>query len=247
MLVENRSLLELIDADYTFVNRDLAEHYDLLDKVKLRGFGQMRQVELPAESDRGGVITMAASLAVSSYPHRSSPVLRGKWLLDSLFDVTLPPPPPNIPSLDDSSETSAAQAHSLREKLEQHRADASCAACHDRLDPLGFALENYDAIGRWRQVEGDQAINVEGVLANGQVFSGPDGLKQVLMERKDQFLRGFIARMLGYALGRGLVNEDFYTVELILHRRESSGGVSTQLSECVSEWVIEKVNELVGE
>lgn len=218
MLVENKSLLDLIDSDYTFMNKDLARHYELEDRVKIRGYGQMRHVELPPDSHRGGVLTMGATLAISSYPHRSSPVLRGKWILETLLDVTLPPPPPNVPSLDEEAPSKQKNALTLRQRLEQHREDAACAVCHDCLDPWGFALENYDAIGRWREKDGDRPVDAHVELPNGAAFSGVEGLKQVLMERKDEFARAFTTKMLGYALGRGLINEDFYSVERIVSR-----------------------------
>lgn len=216
MLVENRSLLDLLDADYSFMNGDLADHYGLRDRVKIRGYGQMRHVELPEGSHRGGVLTMGAALAISSYPHRTSPVLRGKWVLETFFDTTLPPPPPDVPKLDETAlKSDKKQSQSLRQQLEAHRAQKSCAACHDLLDPLGFGLENYDAIGRWREDVDGAPVDVTGTFSNGTTFNGPDEMKQRLLDRKDEFVRSLTAKMLAYALGRGLVNDDFHAVETI--------------------------------
>ena len=128
---------------------------------------------------------MAAVLAVSSHPHRTSPVLRGKWLLDAMLGTPPPPPPPNVPALE---ETKGEAVHTLREKLAQHRANPACASCHSRIDPLGFALENYDVIGRWRTEEGGKPIDAKGELPDGKTFEGPAELKAVLMEKKGLFL-----------------------------------------------------------
>ena len=156
---------------------------------------------------------MAAVLAVSSYPQRTSPVLRGKWILDAMLGTPPPPPPPNVPRCR-SRQASAPQT--VRERLAEHRANAVCASCHSRIDPLGFALENYDVLGRWRTEEAGRPIDNEGELPDGTKFHGPDELKAVLLARKDLFLRNLTNKMLGYALGRGLTLADSCTVDAIL-------------------------------
>jgi hypothetical protein len=157
---------------------------------------------------------MSAVLAVSSYPYRTSPVLRGKWILDAMLGTPPPPPPPNVPTL---NEHPGATAKTMRERLSQHRADAVCASCHSRIDPLGFALENYDTLGRWRTQDADgQAIDNKGELPDGVSFAGPEELKAVLLARKDVFIRNLTRKMLGYALGRGLTLSDSCTVDHIV-------------------------------
>jgi hypothetical protein len=157
---------------------------------------------------------MAAVLAISSHPQRTSPVLRGKWILETLIGEAPPPPPPNVPELEDDGE--AATAQSLRERLEIHRENPTCATCHDRIDPLGFSLENYDVLGRWREEEGGHPIDASATLPDGTAFSGPEELKLVLLDRKDQIVRHLTKKMLGYALARGLTFEDYCTVENIV-------------------------------
>jgi hypothetical protein len=157
---------------------------------------------------------MAAVLAVSSHPHRTSPVLRGKWVLETMLGEPPPPPPPNVPELDERPQN--AEAVSLRQRLEKHREDPICANCHDRIDPLGFGLENYDVLGRWREEQDGHPIDASGIMPNGSRFNGPEELKSLLMERKDQVIRNLTRKMLGYALGRGLGLEDYCAVESIL-------------------------------
>ncbi|MEW4526230.1 DUF1592 domain-containing protein [Maioricimonas sp. JC845] len=216
ILRENRSLLNLIDADFTYVNFDLARHYGIHKQIEGTLRQQLRRVDLPEDSHRGGVLTMAAVLAVSSYPDRTSPVLRGKWLLENVLGSPAPPPPPNVPELSEDDE--AVKGKTLRERLLAHRANPTCAACHDRLDPLGFGLENFDAVGRWRTKDNDQPIDASGTLPGGATFNGPDELKKVLLARKDETMRHLTTKMLAYALGRGLVNEDYCTVDQIMDR-----------------------------
>jgi hypothetical protein len=163
-----------------------------------------RKVELSGER-RGGVLSQGAVLLVTSYPTRTSPVLRGKWILENILGNPPPPPPPNVPPLDDSA---ASSARSLREQLEKHRADRACASCHARLDPLGFSLEQFDAIGRFRTEEGGVAIEASGALPDGTVLNGVEGLKKVVLSRRDQFVECLAGKMLTYALGRGLESYD---------------------------------------
>jgi hypothetical protein len=194
---EDRSLLDLIDSNYTFVNQKLASLYGL---PRVRG-GEMRRVELSTR-DRGGVLGMAAMLTATSYPLRTSPVLRGKWVLEQLLGQRIPPPPPTTPQLpqDDRS----TDGISFRQRLEMHRANPECASCHSRMDPIGFGLENFDAIGRWRTSSADGPVDASGVLPDGRRFSGARELKAILLKDKDEFLANFSRKMLGYALGREL-------------------------------------------
>ncbi len=157
---------------------------------------------------------MPAVLEVSSYPYRTSPVLRGAWILDSILGTPPPPPPPNVPPLDEPH--AGAAPKTVRERLTQHRANPVCASCHSRIDPLGFALENFDAIGRWRDQDAGKPIDNASELADGTKFQGPDQLKAVLLERKDLFIRNLTNKMLGYALGRGLTLKDSCTVDAIM-------------------------------
>jgi hypothetical protein len=156
---------------------------------------------------------MAGTLSVSSYPNRTSPVLRGKWLLETLLGTPPPAPPPGVPPLSDKDEDRAGKT--LRQRLEIHRENPVCASCHDRLDPLGFALENFDPIGRWREEENGVKVDAEGALPSGQTIQGAEGLKKLLLERKDQFIRQITTKLLGYALGRGLVDSDYCTIDTI--------------------------------
>ena len=214
MIKEDRSILDLIDADYTFVNERLAEYYGI-DGVE---GGYFRRVPLIG-SDRGGLLGQGSILMVTSYPTRTSPVLRGKWVLENLLGSPPPPPPPDVPALDDSAEISAG---SLREALEQHRANAACAVCHDRLDPLGFALESFDAVGRKRVTEHGLEVDDTGSLPDGTVVDGIDGLRNVLMMRKDEFVETFAEKLLTYAIGRGLEPSDRSTLREIRRTVEAS-------------------------
>ena len=214
MIKEDRSILDLIDADYTFVNERLAEYYGI-DGVE---GGYFRRVPLIG-TGRGGLLGQGSILMVTSYPTRTSPVLRGKWVLENLLGSPPPPPPPDVPALDDSAEISAG---SLREALEQHRANAACAVCHDRLDPLGFALESFDAVGRKRVTEHGLEVDDTGSLPDGTVVDGIDGLRNVLMMRKDEFVETFAEKLLTYAIGRGLEPSDRSTLREIRRIVEAS-------------------------
>jgi hypothetical protein len=193
---EDRSVLELIDADYTFVNERLARYYGI---PGVRG-SYFRRVPVTSK-ERGGVLTQGGVLMVTSYPTRTSPVLRGKWILENILGAPPPPPPPNVPQLE---ENAVGSAKSLREQLEKHRASAACAACHSRLDPLGFSLENFDGVGRYRAEEGGSPIDASGSMTNGATVTGPAGLKKVILDRKDEFVEVMAGKLLTYALGRGL-------------------------------------------
>ena len=212
ILTENRSLLDLLKADYTYVNRRLARHY----RIKGEFREQPKRVQLTDENRRGGLLSMAAVLAVSSYPHRTSPVLRGKWILETILGDPPPPPPSNVPELEESA--NSVSSESLRQRLELHRQDVACAQCHDRIDPLGFGLENYGVLGRWRDKYEGHTVDARGALPDGTTFSGPGELKLALLGRKDQFVRHLTKKMLGYALGRGLTYYDYCAVNSIVDK-----------------------------
>ena len=208
ILRNDRSVLELLDADYTFLNERLARHYGI---AGVEG-SEFRQAALGG-GPRGGLLTQASVLTLTSNPNRTSPVKRGQWILEQLLGTPPPPPPPDIEPLDDSRD--AMQAASLRERLERHRANPECAACHNRMDPLGFALENFDATGRWRATDSGFAIEPAGRLTDGRAFADAGALKQLLKSQPKLFCRCLIENMLTYALGRGLELNDRCTVEEI--------------------------------
>jgi mono/diheme cytochrome c family protein len=217
ILREDRSILEFLDADYTFVNERLARHYGLSG---IRGEA-FRRVRLEGVR-RGGLITQASVLTVTSNPTRTSPVKRGKWILEQILGTPPPPPPPDVPELKDDAK-GALSGTTLRQRMEQHRANPNCASCHARLDPIGFGLENYDAIGAWRERDGDQPIDASGALPSGRAFRGSDGLKRALKERPTQFARCLTEKMLTYAIGRGLDYPDRCVVDRVVGELEKDG------------------------
>lgn len=211
MLKENRSILEFIESDYVYVNGETFGFYGLKENRPENLVQNLIKCQLPPEHLRGGILTMAGPLTVSSYPNRTSPVLRGKWVMETLLGNTPPPPPPNIEPLSEKPEDIAGKT--LRQRLEIHRTNPTCAACHNSLDPIGFGLENFDAIGRYREKENDLPIDSTGQWISGETFQGARDLKKFLMQRKDQFVRHFTVKLLGYALGRGLVDSDYCVVD----------------------------------
>ncbi len=209
-IVQNdRSILDFLDGEFTFVNEKLAKHYGL-DNLNIHG-PKFQKISL-AGTNRCGVLTQGSILAVTSYSTRTSPVVRGKWILDNLLNAPPPPPPPGIPALD---ETKVPDGASLRQQLEEHRKKPLCASCHARLDPLGFGLENFDALGRWRTVDGKTPVEASGALPGGKSFVGPRQLAGILKEDKAAFTRALTTKLLTYALGRGLEKYDRPTVEKI--------------------------------
>jgi len=203
---EDRSLLDFLDADFTFANQRLAKHYGI-DGVK---GDQLRRVALPA-GQRAGVLTHGSILTLTSNPNRTSLVRRGKWILDNVLGMELPEPPADVPSLEDGAKKSGAT--SLREQLKIHRENPACASCHDTLDPLGFGFENFDAIGRWREKSEGNPVEAGGTLPGGESFSGPIELVQILKKREQDFAQLVTQKMLTYALGRGLELPDSCTVD----------------------------------
>ena len=206
----DRSVLDFINGRYSFLNERLARHYGI---PNVSG-PEFRQVDLTG-TPRGGVLTQGSVLAVSSYATRTSPVLRGKWVLDNLLNAPPPEPPADVPNLD---ETKIGTAASMREQLEEHRKNAICASCHRRMDPLGFGLENFDAVGAWRTTEGKFPIDASGQLPDGRRFTGPDELRTILSADRDAFARAITSKLMTYALGRGLERYDTRTVKLIATR-----------------------------
>lgn len=199
-LQEDRSVLNLLDANYTFVNERLANFYGIPNV-----FGnQFRRVPLDSHPERRGLLGQGSILTVTSYANRTSPTVRGKWLLENVLGTPPPPPPADVPSLKEDN-TRNGKILTMRERMEEHRANPACAVCHARMDPLGFALENFDGIGKWRTVsEANTPIDASGVLPDGTKFDGPDGLRKILLSHPEQFATTVTERLLTYALGRGL-------------------------------------------
>jgi hypothetical protein len=203
-------ILDFLDANYTFLNQRLAEFYQI-GGVKGHEF---RKVDLTG-TPRGGVLTQASVLTVSSYPNRTSPVLRGKWILENILNTPPPPPPPDVPSLE---EQKVGKSASLREQLEKHRANSTCASCHARMDPLGFAFDRFDAIGRWREKDGPFSVNTSGTLPDGRSFKDHAELRALLKADASAFTECLTAKLLTYALGRSLERQDKETVKAIAKR-----------------------------
>jgi hypothetical protein len=207
---QDRRILNFIDGRYSFLNERLARHYGI---PNVSG-PEFRRVDL-SDTPRGGVLTQASVLTVSSYATRTSPVLRGRWVLDNLLDAPPPEPPADVPNLDESKIGTSA---SMREQLEMHRKDPTCASCHRRMDPLGFGLENFDAVGAWRTADGKFPIDATGSLPDGRTFNGPDELRAILKADHQAFEQCLTAKLLTYALGRGLERYDKRTVSGIVSR-----------------------------
>ena len=213
----NRSVLDLVGADHTYVDERLAQHYGIPNVYGSR----FRRVTFD-DGVRGGLLGQGSILTVTSYPTRTSPVLRGHWLLEHLLGAPPPPPPPDVPDLPDRGE--GGRPASVRERLEQHRENPVCAACHAPMDPLGFALEHFDAIGKWRATgEGGDPIDASGAFPDGTEFEGLAGLKAMLLDRDEQFVQTVLEKLATYALGRGLEHYDMPAVRRIL-REATPGG-----------------------
>ena len=208
-LREDRSVLDLVRANYTFLNERLARHIQVPNVYG----SHFRRVSLPDER-RPGILGHSSILTVTSYSTRTSPVVRGKWLLENLLAAPPPPPPDDVPPLEE--DTPAVQPTSVRGRLEQHRRNPACASCHARIDPLGFALENFDALGKWRTTEGGTPVDASGVLLDGTELNGPVGLRDVLLRDKKQFVSAVAEKLLTYALGRGVEHYDMPAVRQIV-------------------------------
>ena len=230
ILREKRSVLELLSANYTFVNDRLAKQYGIPNVAG----SYFRRYTFPEGSPRGGLLGQGSILTLTSYSTRTSPVLRGKWVLENLLSAAPPPPPPNIPAL----KTEAAEPGktlTMREAMTQHRANPSCATCHARMDPIGFAMENFDAVGRWRDNDAGSPIDASGVFPDGTKFTGIAGLKKVLLEHPDQFVNTVASKLLMYAIGRNLQYYDQPAVRAVVARASQSNYTFESLIEGVVE------------
>jgi hypothetical protein len=206
IMKEDRNVLDLLTADYTFVNERVARHYGIPNILGDR----FRRVSLTPESRRSGLLGHGSILTVTSYANRTSPVLRGKWILENILGSTVPEPPPNVPPLGENTDT--LKVLTMRERMVQHRVNPACAGCHQLMDPVGLSMENFDAIGRWRSEEAGAAVDASGGLPDGSSFDGVQGLRKALMGRPDLFVSAFSEKILTYALGRGV---EYYDVPAI--------------------------------
>lgn len=214
LIQDNASALRLLDADYTYANAELGRLYGLPQITST----ELVRVRLP-DRNRGGITGMAAVLTQTSYPLRTSPVLRGKWILEEVLGTPPPPPPPLVATL--PPDDAVKEGLTFRQRLEEHRNKPQCASCHARLDPIGFALENFDAIGAWRESVDGKPVDAKGVLTNGESVEGPIQLKNALMARRDLFLRHLTEKLMAYALGRGLEFHDIPSVKEVLRKAAS--------------------------
>jgi hypothetical protein len=209
VLHENRSVLDLLNADYTFLNERLARHYGV---PNIYG-SQFRRVPVTADARRG-ILGHGSILALTSHAERTSPVVRGKWVLENLLGQTVPPPPANVPPLKERQD--GERPRTMREQMAEHRANAVCAACHKTLDPIGFALENFDAIGSWRSADAGQPIDSSGELADGTAVQGVVGLRQAILSQPEQFARALTTKLMTYALGRGVDHRDMPQIRALV-------------------------------
>jgi hypothetical protein len=227
---DNSSVLNFIDSDYTFLNQRLAEHYGIPGV-----YGDaLRRVKLDPAWHRGGLLGQGSVLTVTSFNNRTSTVRRGKWILDNILVAPPPPPPPDVPALNDEKN---GKTMTVRQQMEAHRSNPVCASCHTKIDPLGFSLENYDAIGAWRTRDAGQALDVSAVMPDGFKFDGVAGLKTVLMNRKDQFVEGFVERLMTYALGRGLEPQDMPAVRAVRRKAAADGYKADTIIQAIVESV----------
>ncbi len=215
MITENRSVLDLLQCQHTFLNERLAKHYGI---PGIQG-SRYRLVELGPDTRRGGLLRQASILTITSYATRTSPVVRGNWVLENILGAPVPPPPNDVPALE--TQASISETATLRERLLQHRQDPTCARCHDLMDPIGFALENFDAVGRWRDREHDKVISGGGQLPNGQSFSGVHDLEEALLTRPELFAAAFTEKLLTFALGRGIELHDGPAIRKIVRDAKS--------------------------
>ncbi len=213
VLATNASLLTLIDTDYTFLNERLARHYDIPGVLG----DEFRKVKLPADSHRGGILRHGSILSVTSYATRTSPTIRGNWILENIVGTPPPPPPPDVPTL---KEKSALTAATFRERLALHRQNESCAACHALIDPVGFSLDHYDAVGRWRTYDGEHPIDASGTLPDGTDVDGVEDLESSLLENPQMFVSCFTEKLMTFALGRMVTHHDAAAVRGIVRAAE---------------------------
>ncbi|GAB4454054.1 MAG: DUF1588 domain-containing protein [Armatimonadaceae bacterium] len=225
---ENRPVYDLLDADYTFVNGTLARHYGIQGVTG----NEMQKVSLAAETHRGGLLGMGAVLAMTSHTYRTSPTLRGKWVLDVIFGTPPPPPPPGVSQIEE--EGKKGDAASFRELLSRHASQPACAACHRKIDPLGFALENYDAIGRWRTEQGGKPVDTSAQLPTGEKLNGADELRTLIANRREAFVNNVAGQMLAYALGVERDSLDSKTVAGVAGKLKAQEGRFVALVEAVA-------------
>ena len=211
VLRNDLSVLKLIDSDFTFLNERLAKHYGL-PHVKGSHF---RKVAVDPDSHRGGILRHGSILLVTSYATRTSPTIRGNWILENIFGTPTPPPPPNVPAL---KEASTVQFSSVRERLAQHRASVACASCHNLIDPVGFSMENFDAVGRWRVLDDGVAVDSAGGLPDGTKIDSVAGLEQSILERPETFVRTLSEKLLTFGLGRSVTANDAPAIRQIVSR-----------------------------
>jgi hypothetical protein len=207
---EDRSVLDLLRANYTFVNERLAKHYGIPNVYGSR----FRRVTFDKDSVRGGLLRQGSILTVTSYATRTSPVIRGKWILENILGVAPPPPPASVPALKENG--ILGKALSMRERIAQHRANPACSGCHQLMDPVGFSLENYDAVGRWRTVDETKPVDAAGGLPDGSQFEGVAGLQRALLSRPEVFASTFTEKLLTYSLGRGVEYYDEPAVRAVV-------------------------------
>jgi len=212
---EDRSILDLIRANYTFLNERLAKHYGIPNVYGSR----FRRVTFGPEAVRGGLLRQGSILTVTSYPTRTSPVIRGKWILANILGVPPPPPPGAVPSLKEGP--AAGNAVSMRERMAEHRANPACAGCHRLMDPVGFTFENYDAVGRWRTAEDGKPIDASGGLPDGSKFEGVAGLERAILSRPEVFAGVFTEKLLTYGLGRGVEAYDAPAVRAVVRSAQA--------------------------
>lgn len=226
VLRDNRSVLDLLKSDHAWLNERLAKHYGIPHVSGTR----FRRVPLEEGSERGGLLRHGSILTVTSYATRTSPVIRGKWILENLLGTPPPPPPPNVPALEDNSVSSTLP---VRERLKQHRANAACATCHDLIDPVGFALENFDAVGRWRTLEEGQPVDASAGLPDGSRFVGVRGLEEGLLKRPELFVGTLAEKLLTFALGRGIELSDGPAVRDIVRTAQAADFRSSALIDAI--------------
>ncbi len=220
LFTANRSVLDLLNAPYTFLTARLVKYYELEDKISLNGPG-FQKVDWP-DSRRAGVLGFASVLAMTSHYKQASPVLRGAWVLETLLGTPVPPPPPDVPPLE-ASAAKGTQA-TVRQMLAAHRENTACASCHNLMDPIGLGLENFDWMGRWRDTEANGSpVDASGALPSGEKFNGPVELREVLLAHKEEFLRQLATKVLGYALGRGQQDGDHCVVQGLVTKLEKDG------------------------
>ncbi|MEO7318762.1 MAG: DUF1592 domain-containing protein [Chthoniobacteraceae bacterium] len=215
ILREDHSVLDLLKADYTFLNERLAKHYGIPNVYG----SQFRRIALDSKSERGGLLRHGSILTVTSYANRTSPVIRGHWILANLVGTPPPPPPPNVPALKD---TTVSAKLSVRERLAEHRAEAACATCHNLMDPVGFSLENFDAVGRWRTIEEGKPVDASGGLPDGSKFTGVGGLEEGLLNRPEVFVGTLTEKLLTFALGRGIEHYDGPAIRKIAREAQAA-------------------------